>query len=146
VRWLFVSLSLVVLLAGCGDSEPADETVSELVEALSDGDYATAWELLHSDHQKIVDEQLFVDCGTNAASITSARVESFSITGEVERDRTVPELGEVEVTEVGVNLTQGGQTSYRTWDVIKDDGDWRWLMAEEQLNSFREGDCPSQTF
>ena len=145
MRRLFIGLSLVVLLAGCGGSEPADETVSELVEALSDSDYATAWELLHSDHQKIVDEQLFIDCGEAAAAITSPRVEEFSITGDVERERTVPELGEVEVTEVGVNLTQGGQTFYRTWDVIKDDGEWRWLMAEDQFNSFREGVCPSQT-
>jgi hypothetical protein len=142
VRLLFVSISLVLILAGCGKSEPADETVSELVEALSASDYAAAYDLLHSDHRAVVEEQLFADCGRKAEGGGSARVDEFAITGEVKRERTVTELGEVEVTEVGVNLTQRDQTFYRTWDVVKDDGDWRWLIGNDELEAFRAGRCP----
>ena len=135
---------MVLLLAGCGESEPADETVSELVEALSASDYAAAYDLLHPDHQAVVDEQLFEDCGREAEGGGSARVDEFAITGAVERERTVTELGDVDVTEVGVNLTQRGQTFYRTWDVVKDDGEWRWLMGNDELEDFRAGRCPGQ--
>jgi hypothetical protein len=143
VRQLSIALLLVFVLGGCGGSgRSADETVTGLVEALSSSDYETAYDMLHSAHQKIVPEQLFVECGRKAEQISTPRVDSFDITGDVKRDRTIPELGDVEVVEVGVNLTQGTEVSPRVWNVIKDDGEWRWLMAEAQLNAFRAGSCP----
>lgn len=136
--------SLVVLFAGCGNDEPASDAVESLVNALSESDYETAYDMLHPAHQEIVDKQLFIDCGRQAEVGSPARVDSYVITGEVKRSRDVPELGDTEVTEVGVNLTQGDTVSPRTWDVVKEDGDWRWLLAEEGLNAFREGRCPGQ--
>lgn len=53
MRLLIVALSLVMLLAGCGGGEPADETVSKLVTAFSESDYEAAYELLHPAHQEI---------------------------------------------------------------------------------------------
>lgn len=144
VRLLLMSVSLVIVLAGCGDGEPAEDTVSELVEALSDSDYAAAYDLLHPKHQAVVDEQLFADCGRDAEAISPARVDDYTITGEVERERNITELGEVEVTEVGVNLVQRGETYYRTWDLVKDDGNWRWLLANDVLEDFRAGRCPGE--
>jgi hypothetical protein len=144
VRLLLMSLSLVIVLAGCGDSEPAEDTVEELVEALSDSDYAAAYDLLHPDHQAVVDEQQYEECGRDAEQISPARVDDFTITGEVERTRTIAELGEVEVTEVGVNLVQSGETVYRTWDLVEHDGEWRWLLANDLLEDFRAGRCPGE--
>jgi hypothetical protein len=143
VRLLLISLSLVIMLAACG-GEPPEDTVSELVEALSASDYAAAYDLLHPKHQAVVSEQLFEECGRDAEQISSARVDDFTITGEVERDRDITELGEVKVTEVGVNLVQRGETTYRTWDVVKDDGEWRWLLANDLLEDFRAGRCPGE--
>lgn len=143
MRQLSIALLLVVLLVGCGgNGEPADEAVSDLVDAFSSSDYETAYDMLHPAHQAVVPEQLFVDCDRQAERVSSPKVDTFDITGDIKRDRTVPELGDVKVVEVGVNLTQGDQVSYRTWDVIKDDGEWRWLMGEDQLNAFRAGNCP----
>jgi hypothetical protein len=144
VRLLLISLSLVIVLAACGGGEPPEDTVSELVEALSASDYAAAYDLLHPKHQAVVSEQLFEECGRDAEQISSARVDDFTITGEVERDRDITELGEVKVTEVGVNLVQRGETTYRTWDVVKDDGEWRWLLANDLLEDFRAGRCPGE--
>ena len=144
VRLLLISLSLVIVLAGCGKSEPPEDTVSELVEALSNSDYAAAYDLLHPRHQAVVSEQLFEECGRDAEQISPARVDDFTITGEVERDREITELGNIEVTEVGVNLVQRGETYYRTWDVVKDDGEWRWLLANDLLEDFRAGRCPGE--
>lgn len=143
MRRMLFALLLGVVLVGCGGSgKPADKTVSDLVEALSSSDYDTAYGMLHPAHQKVVPRQLFIDCGRRAERVSTARVDSFVITGDVKRDRTVPELGDVEVVEVGVNLTQGSTVSPRTWDVIKVDGAWRWLMAQDQLDEFRAGRCP----
>lgn len=144
MRLLIIGFSLVVLLGACGEEEPASDAVEVLVEALGESDYATAYDMLHPDHQQVVDEQLFIDCGRQAEAGSPARVDSYVITGEVKRSRNVPELGDTEVTEVGVNLTQGDEVAYRTWDVVRADGEWRWLMAADALNAFREGRCPGQ--
>lgn len=144
VRLIITGLTIVVLLAGCGSSEPADEAVQGLVEALSESEYDTAYEMLHPAHQRVVAEELFIECGEQAEIGGTARVDEYNVTGETKRDRTITELGDVEVTEVGVNLVQGNQTFYRTWDVVKDDGEWRWILSNEDLEYFREGRCPGQ--
>ncbi len=114
----------------------------DLVALFSESDYEGAYDMLHPAHQNVVPEELFVECGTQAEIGSSPRVDEFRVTGDTKRDRTVTELGDVEVTEVGVNLVQGNQTFYRTWDVFKNDGKWRWLLANDDLEDFRGGRCP----
>ncbi|MEX1158939.1 MAG: DUF4878 domain-containing protein [Thermomicrobiales bacterium] len=144
MRLLFISVSLVTLLAGCGGGESAGEAVEDLVESFSESDYAAAYDSLHPDHQALVAEDRFVDCSLQAQEGANPVVDEIDITSENEVTRNVPELGEVEVTVVGVDLTQGNEIFPRTWDVIKVDGDWRWLLAEELLIDYREGRCPGE--
>ncbi|MDQ3548927.1 MAG: DUF4878 domain-containing protein [Chloroflexota bacterium] len=143
VRLLLVGMFLSLLFVGCGDDESASDAVEELVEALSASDYAAAYDMLHPAHQAVVSEEVFVDCGQQQDMNGPARVDAIEITGELERTRDVPELGEIEVTVVAVNLTQGDEVFPRTWDVVKDDGEWRWMLGADTLVNYREGRCTS---
>ncbi len=143
MRLLLVGMFLSLLFVACGDEESASEAVEELVEALSASDYVAAYEMLHPAHQAVVTEEVFVDCGQQQEMNGPARVDEIEITGEEDRTRDVPELGAIDVTTVAVNLTQGDQVFPRTWDVVKDDGEWRWMLGGETLLNYREGRCTS---
>jgi hypothetical protein len=138
-------LALVLLLAGCGiggNDEPARDATGKLIDAFSASDYAAAYDMLHPAHRKLVDEQQFIDCNKQREMSSPAKVDSYEITGEIKRSRDVPEIGDKEVTEVGANLTQGTNVSYRTWDMLKDGGEWSWVLSADDLNAFQEGRCP----
>jgi hypothetical protein len=146
VRNIVAGLALVMLLAGCGiggNDEPARDATSRLIDAFSESDYAAAYDMLHPAHRKLVDEQQFIDCNKQREVGSPAKVDSYEITGEIKRSRDVPEIGDKEVTEVGANLTQGTRVSYRTWDMLKADGEWHWLMDPASLDALRNGRCPS---
>ncbi|HEX5164704.1 MAG TPA: hypothetical protein VFV93_04850 [Thermomicrobiales bacterium] len=145
MRNIVAGLALVLLLAGCGiggNDEPASDATSRLIDAFSKSDYATAYDMLHSAQRKLIDEQVFIDCDKQREMSSPAKVDSYEITGSVKRSRDVARIGDKEVTEVGANLTQGTNVSYRTWDMLKDGGEWSWVLSADDLNAFQEGRCP----
>lgn len=144
MRLLIVSVSLAILLVGCGGGESASEAVEDLITASSARDYETAYDSLHPAHQAVVDEMLYIVCGRQDEQTGNPQVDEIVVISETEVTRTIPELGEIDVTVVFVNLVQGTETFPRTWDVVKEDGEWRWLLAEEPLNDFRAGRCPGE--
>lgn len=141
VRLLWVGLALVIFMAGCGGGESASQMVEALVKSLSESDYEAAYDSLHPAHQAIISEAEFVRCGQQQELSGTAQVDEIDITREYKQTRSVRELGDVEVTTVSVNLTQGDQVFPRTWDVVKDNGEWRWVMDGDALDAYWSGRC-----
>jgi Domain of unknown function (DUF4878) len=116
----------VLVLAGCGpfggksDSEKAGDTLTELVEARNEGDYARVCELIAApDLAKF--KQAGVSCEKTirqrfgAAASTTIRIEDVKVKGDhASVDATVSQTG--------------GAGFARTFRLVKEDGDWKFLF------------------
>jgi hypothetical protein len=144
-RRFIVSLATVIaiVVTACGGGDSAADAVKARIEQTSDGEHAAVWESLHPAHQAIVSQQQFVDCGVQSDSVRSPVVDAIDVLGEDETTAMIPEIGEVEVTVVEVDLRRGEEHAVRRYTVLKEDGEWTWVLSEEALNAYRNGDCPA---
>ena len=126
-RATIAALSIFVLvLAGCGpfgdksDSEKAGDTLTELVQARNEGDYARVCELIAApDLAKF--KRAGVSCEKTirqrfgAAATTTIRIEEVKVKGDrASVDATVSQTG--------------GAGFARTFRLVKEDGDWKFLF------------------
>jgi hypothetical protein len=126
-RTTITTLSVLVLvLAGCGpfggesDSEKAGDTLTELVEARNEGDYARVCELISAQDLKKF-KQAKVSCETTIrqrfgkTASTTIRIEDVKVKGDhASVDATVSQTG--------------GAGFARTFRLVKEDGDWKFLF------------------
>jgi hypothetical protein len=146
MRLVHLALILVVvlgLLVGCRDDKsPAAEMVVERVELSSRGEHARVWETLHPAHQAIVSQEQFIECGQQSDEVRSPAIEGVEVVSEEASTKTLPEIGEVEVTTVVVDIEQHGETRNTQFDVVQVDGGYRWVLGETALTMFGSGICP----
>ena len=126
-RATIAALSILVLvLAGCGpfggksDSEKAGETLTELVDARNEGDYARVCELISVQDLKKF-KQAGVSCENTirqrfgATASTTIRIEDVKVKGDQATvDATVSQTG--------------GAGFARTFRLVKEDGEWKFLF------------------
>jgi hypothetical protein len=132
----------VVGLAGCMGGQSAGDAVKERMEQLSRSEYDKAWETLHPRHQAIVPQDKFVECGLASEQVESPVVDRVTIERETTEERTIPELGTIEVRVVEAVLVKGDLALTQFSEMIKEDGEWRWVLSEDVLEDFRAGECP----
>lgn len=140
-----MGLISVLVLAACGGSEDnedsagdAGEFAVDLVQMMEKNQASRAYELLHPDHQSLVDEHLYIDCET----ATPGEVVDISVDEVYEESTTFPEIGEVDSTAVTLLFTDGEYSAYHTIHLIDVDGEWRWGLAAEPLEAYKSGECP----
>jgi PBP1b-binding outer membrane lipoprotein LpoB len=117
---------LVLLLAGCGpfggksEQDKAGEVLTELVDARNEGDYARVCELIAApDLAKF--KRAGVSCEKTirqrfgATASTTIRIEEVKVKGDrASVDATVSQTG--------------GAGFARTFRLVKEDGDWKFLF------------------
>jgi hypothetical protein len=140
-RSILVAMAVLVLTA-CMSSQSAGDAVKERMEQLSRSEYDKAWETLHPRHQAIVSREKFVECGLASEQIESPVVDRVTIESETTEERTIPELGTVEVRVVEAVLVKGDLALTQFSEMVREDGDWRWVLSESVLEDFRAGECP----
>lgn len=134
---------VAVALAGCGGGDDgAGQSVKDLVTELSTSDYASAWAALHPAQQQVVPEDLFIRCGVEAEAAKDPKVDKVEVLDTKKVDKDIPWVGEGEVTEVKIRMTQGETSREVLYDVVKVDGDWRWTLGSRSLTAFEAGSCP----
>ena len=134
---------VVVALAGCGGGDDgAAQSVKDRVAELSTSNYAGAWAVLHPAQQQVVPENLFIRCGVEAEDGKDPAVDDVEILGAKKVKKDIPWVGEVEVTEVKIRMTQGETSREAFYDVVKVDGDWRWTLTDRSLSAFELGTSP----
>jgi Domain of unknown function (DUF4878) len=117
---------LALVLAGCGpfggksDEEKAGDTLTELVEARNEGDYARVCELISVQDLKKF-KQAKVSCEKTirqrfgATASTTIRIEDV----QVKDDRAT----------VDATVSQTGGAGFaRTFQLVKEDGEWKFLF------------------
>jgi hypothetical protein len=119
-------LILLLLLPGCGpfggksESEKAGDTLTQLVQARNEGDYAQVCELISArDLAKF--KRAGVSCEKTirqrfgATSTTTIRIDDVKVKGDnATVDATVSQTG--------------GAGFARTFHLVKEDGDWKFLF------------------
>ncbi len=141
IRVLLVA-TVAVTLAGCGGDDGAAEAVEDRLVELGSSNYAGAWEGLHPAQQRVVSRDLFVRCGVEAEAEKDPTIDDIEIleTDKVKKD--IPWVGEVDVTEIKVRMTQGESSREAFYDMVKVDGEWRWTLTDRSLSAFEAGTCP----
>ena len=126
-RATFAALAILVLvLAGCGpfggksEEEKAGDTLTELVQARNEGDYARVCELISVQDLKKF-KQAGVSCEKTirqrfgATASTTIRIEEVKVDGDQATvDATVSQTG--------------GAGFARTFRLVKEDGEWKFLF------------------
>jgi hypothetical protein len=126
-RATFAALAILVLvLAGCGpfggksEEEKAGDTLTELVQARNEGDYARVCELISVQDLKKF-KQAGVSCEKTirqrfgATASTTIRIEEVKVEGDQATvDATVSQTG--------------GAGFARTFRLVKEDGEWKFLF------------------
>jgi hypothetical protein len=154
-----VALAVVLLVSACGGAEErrtSGETLSSsdreaavrLVDNVSDwvntGEFDRYWGVLHPAHQALISREDFHRCW-NQGVLGIASSSELIWVKRVEIDR--PGIAQREGVAVRYRRTgkwEDGE-SYEedlTRDVVKLDGTWRYLLAEEYVDDLRDGICP----
>lgn len=141
---LVVSTMLVlsVLLNGCLLGEDAGDAAKDRFLATSRGDYADAWKSLHPKQQTIVSEDKFVECGEAGEANRPPEISDVKVLDETVEQKDIPEVGTVEAHVIQLEWKQAEDTRQGFFDMVKDDGDWKWVLDATALESFRTGECP----
>ena len=116
----------LLLLAGCGpfggksEQEKAGDTLTELVDARNQGDYARVCELIAAP-----DLAKFKQAGVSCEKTIRQRFgEAASTTIRIEDVKVKDDHASVDAT---VSQT-GGAGFARTFRLVKEDGDWKFLF------------------
>ena len=116
----------VLVLAGCGpfggksDQDKAGDTLTELVEARNEGDYARVCELIAAP-----DLAKFKKAGVSCENTIRARFgKTASTTIRIEDVKVKGDHASVDAT---VSQT-GGAGFARTFRLVKENGDWKFLF------------------
>lgn len=141
IRWLLVAV-VGIALVGCGGDDGASQFVKGSVTDLATSNYAGAWDALHPAQQRVVPEDLFVRCGVEAEAKKDPTVDNIEVLNSQKVKKDIPWVGQVEVTEVKIRMTQGETSREVFYDVVKVDGKWRWTLTDRSLSAFEAGSCP----
>ena len=143
-RMLLLVVLVAIVLPGCGGGDDgAGDSVKDLVTSLSISDYSGAWDSLHPAQQRVVPKDLFIRCGVEGENANDPAIENLKVLSSKKVTKDIPWLGEVDAREVKVRFTQGENDREAFYDVVKQDGSWRWTLTERSLNAFEAGNCPS---
>jgi hypothetical protein len=126
-RATIAALSIcLVLLAGCGpfggksEEEKAGDTLTELVDARNQGEYARVCELISE-----VDLKKFKQAGVSCEKTIRQRFgATASTTIRIEEVKVKDDRATVDAT---VSQT-GGAGFARTFQLVKEDGEWKFLF------------------
>lgn len=102
----------------------------------SRGLWGEQWDMLHPAHQQVVSRQQFIDCG---------RIDDLSelrILLEFNEDHDVPRLGHVQTRVVTYSATRNGESIADAVRMVRDGGEWRWVMSGTEINVYQAGRCP----
>lgn len=133
---------LALVIAACGGDGGAGDAVKQRVTELGSSNYAGAWDALHPAQQNVVPKELFIRCGVEAEAKRDPTVDDVEVLGTEKVTKDIPWVGEVEVTEVKIRMTQGETSREAFYDVVEVDGDWRWMLTDRSLAAFEAGTCP----
>jgi hypothetical protein len=121
---------------------PAD-LLKELVRYQSLGQFGRAWDLLHPAHQRIAPRSFYDGCLRDTATPPGGELEVTVI--EVYDDPidipAIPEKTSKAVT-YRIRLKGTDQTQTETSHAVKVDGEWRWVLAPQDVPYYRRGECP----
>jgi len=142
-----VSIVVLALTGACGGGSSDDGSPGNAVRRqfgyIDKGQWGREWDELHPQHQAIVSRSDFVNC--NADNNLDIDVE---IVDTYEETIDVPELGVTDTTAVTVDITGNigffglPDESTDTFHEINVDGEWRWVLSQDNLDSYSAGDCP----
>jgi hypothetical protein len=94
------------------------------------------WQLLHPAHQQAVLLDDFVACGEDRD------IDEVEVLGEVDRTRDVPLVGETDGRNVFLVITDDDANEFEQVFMVEVDGEWRWVLDDEELDAYQLGGCP----
>jgi len=142
---------LLLLCAGCavvsvvlinrfdvdlGDSSEGDAARGQL-ELATLGRHDERWERLHPGQQAVVPAGLFATCAEYDDADSIDIIASFG-----DGDAFVSRVGFVDTRVVIYTISDGGSTETGFVEMVEVDGDWRWTMTGEDIDSYESGRCP----
>lgn len=139
---IVVTVGSLVACRGGVNTDDAEAAVRLRLEQDSRGEYQAVWQTLHPAHQSIVSRDKFVECGRELRLQREQVAETIEIISAREERKTFPEIGEVDVISVEVELRHGEDARRPSFDVIEVDGSWRWVMSDAALRAFAADTCP----
>jgi hypothetical protein len=141
---VLVSIVLASLFAACMGGESASDRTKKLIELQAQSQYGEAWEMLHPAQRAAVPQEKYVECGLAAEQGRSPAVDKIEIKGSTTEQQDVAEVGTVEARIVRADLWRGEEVFPREYTMVKADGEWTWVMAQEWIDDFKAGRCPGE--
>jgi hypothetical protein len=134
-------LLAILALAGCGgDDESASEFAVRVIGLLEAGNAGAAWDELHPAHRSAIPRPLYVRC--EGSDGLGGDVGSLEVAGVREERSTVPGQGEAAGTEVALSFALDGEPVELDMHVFEIDGEWGWVVGENDYAVYATGDCP----
>lgn len=124
-------------------SDGPDKLFETLVPYYGLGQYGRAWDLLHPAHQEIAPRTFFDGCIRDAGNVPQGdlEVEVIEVYDDPIDVPAIPQKTSKAVTyRVRVEGTDATQTE--TSHAVNVDGEWRWVLAPQDVPYYRRGECP----
>jgi hypothetical protein len=122
------------------DAGPA-ELFQNVVRQESLGQYGRAWDRLHPAHQKIAPRSFFDGCfretGGFGGELEVTVIEVYDDPIDIP---AIPETSKAVTYRIRQQGTDATETA--TSHAVDVDGEWRWVLAPQQVPCYRSGECP----
>jgi hypothetical protein len=145
-RILILALA-AALIAGCTLSENEEDrtagaAVKELIENEYVGNYGTAWDSLHPQHQRFVTRPEYEECRRGID--VRGTIESVLVLSVEDQPLTVFGLPpDTPSKAVRVRVTTDETEYTATYHVVKVGDQWRWVLSDQAARGFARGPCPA---
>lgn len=133
-----------------GTSEPSEDPgafITRIIERRARGQHARVWEDMHPAHKSVVPRSLYVRC-EDADEFGAELVDVKVLEVYDEPDEIPGQSGEVMskavTVEISANvpLLEGTQKDTDTAHAYPVDGEWKWVLTDEDWQAYSKGDCP----
>lgn len=113
----------------------AEEVLASQYQLINAGDYEGAYELFDDGSQQIVSQQEY---GAYFASVAPYEITDYSFSSVQVQGNTASL-----VVDLAVSSSEGYDEYQVTQQMVREDGNWRVVMREEQIASFSSAGTPS---
>jgi hypothetical protein len=142
-------MALALLRSSCGGSGSPNSTSGDPGEAMlsflgyaQKGQWGRSWDHLLAEHQAVVSRTAYDVCLRQVDAEIPADAK-FEVDEVYDESVDVPGLGNRQTKAVTWTLSAGGDSASRTTHVIKQDGEWKWMLPPSDYASYKAGDCPN---